>query len=375
LSGYFEYPIGDARRRPRWGVPVRFDIRRLILVDVELWVLDLLKREPTTKEERYLNKIELEKLLLTREQLEAGDRRKSGGGDEWHVGDGVHGVYLGELVWALVARVVPKIAMKTPSRLVKDALSACGFCVAELVKKAEAKSVQSVLAIVGRSLGTGEALAGLAKRGPGARLKVHLQCGREVTVDNYKPVNAFVVLRLWSSAAAAKEAIEAKPDAEAHSQLRVWSKAPNWDETFVLAPVASVECVLQIDVFHCKTSDVVKHPVHMAPTTRVLLGRITIPVAQLLLEDASIGADRRIVGWFPMENMADKSSSGELKLGFQVLRPELLEGLEGMYTPGTSQKLPLGDGDAGLPELEDSPRHTTCGFAFCAPSLAGDEQV
>eukprot|EP00971_Amphidinium_carterae_P049161 968649-Amphidinium_carterae.1 len=38
-----------------------------------------------------------------------------------------------------------------------------------------------------------------------------------------------------------------------------------------------------------------KHPVHMAPQARKLIGQVTIPIGQLLLEDASIGADRLIV--------------------------------------------------------------------------------
>eukprot|EP00928_Gymnodinium_smaydae_P016622 TRINITY_DN16262_c0_g1_i3.p1 TRINITY_DN16262_c0_g1~~TRINITY_DN16262_c0_g1_i3.p1 ORF type:complete len:461 (+),score=87.02 TRINITY_DN16262_c0_g1_i3:107-1489(+) len=41
-AGYKEYPIGDPRRRPRWGVPLRLDIRQAVGVDISVWLLDLL---------------------------------------------------------------------------------------------------------------------------------------------------------------------------------------------------------------------------------------------------------------------------------------------------------------------------------------------
>mmetsp|Transcript_19717 Transcript_19717/g.35701 ORF Transcript_19717/g.35701 Transcript_19717/m.35701 type:complete len:631 (-) Transcript_19717:65-1957(-) len=374
LSGYFEYPIGDPRRRPRWGVPVRFDIRRLFLVDVELWVLDLLIKNPSTTEERKLNRIELEKIVLSREQLEAGDKRKSGGGDEWHEGDGVHGIYLGELVWALVARVVPKVAFSSPSRALRDAMSACGFCATHLMQKVEAKSIQGLLSFAGRSLGAGETIADIAKRGPGAKLKVHLLAGREITVDDYKAANSFIQMRLWN---VNEGAYAATPESEAHSQLRIWSKEPHWDEHFELGPVRSVQSTLQLLCYHCRKTDVMKHPVHMAPQTRHLIGHVTIPIGQLLLEDASIGADRLIVGWFPLETEQERHG-GEVKVGLQVMNAEQLMGLEGAYQAAQTKRPPSEQqGPPGAPgplapaaEIDSS----TWGCALCVPmSKKGDK--
>merc|ERR1712176_1704704 len=41
-DGYTEYAIGDPRRRPRWGVPLRLDIRQLVAVDLKVWILDFI---------------------------------------------------------------------------------------------------------------------------------------------------------------------------------------------------------------------------------------------------------------------------------------------------------------------------------------------
>mmetsp|Transcript_48400 Transcript_48400/g.113271 ORF Transcript_48400/g.113271 Transcript_48400/m.113271 type:complete len:629 (+) Transcript_48400:30-1916(+) len=372
LAGYFEYPIGDPRRRPRWGVPVRFDIRRLFLADVELWVLDLLIKEPTTNEERKLNKITLEKISLSREQLEAGDRRKSGGGDEWHEGDGVHGIYLGELVWALVTRVVPKVAFSSPSRALKDAMSACGFCMSHLMQKVEAKSIQRFLAIAGKGLGAG--FADMARRkGPGAKLKVHLQAGREITVDDYKAANSFIQMRLWN---AVEGEFAGSPECEAHSHLRVWTKEPQWDEHFELGPVRFVQSTLQVLCYHCRKTEVMKHPVHMAPQARKLIGQVTIPIGQLLLEDASIGADRLIVGWFPLE-MDDGKNNGEIKVGLQVVNAAQLVGLEAAYQPAKTNRMPGSEKQerpgqlAGDAEIDSS----SWGCAMCVPQAGENEPL
>ena len=62
-----------------------------------------------------LSRLSVPVLRLDRARLEAGDERKAGSED------GVHGIYLGELVWALIGEVVRKITKKQPSKLLYNA--------------------------------------------------------------------------------------------------------------------------------------------------------------------------------------------------------------------------------------------------------------
>eukprot|EP00929_Paragymnodinium_shiwhaense_P031421 TRINITY_DN17605_c0_g1_i4.p1 TRINITY_DN17605_c0_g1~~TRINITY_DN17605_c0_g1_i4.p1 ORF type:complete len:384 (+),score=84.89 TRINITY_DN17605_c0_g1_i4:124-1275(+) len=79
-SVYFEYPIGDKRRRPRWGVPLRFDIGKVQLLNSKLWVLDLLTLDSHKKSHSQDDKTALNvtKLIISRNRLESGDKRRQG---------------------------------------------------------------------------------------------------------------------------------------------------------------------------------------------------------------------------------------------------------------------------------------------------------
>lgn len=316
---YHEYPIGDPRRRPLWGVPIRFDIAQLVLLRLRLDVMDLLTiaGHRTLREERVDTKMEVESLVIPRARLEAGDERRRGA---W---DGVHGVYLGELVWVLIAEAVPMIA---PSRLLKNALLAAGYALKdtawrfgtgalELALNAEHTLTQE-MAEVAEFMFPQEAVAC-------CRLRVQLMSGRRVTWRG-GPVNAKAHLELLGPA---EEAGRGSPHhAErcvrdrADSALRLWTTQPRWDENFDLGPVSSMNFLLRVACYHHRDAvsiDFTGGPgdeaaggsasigggaVGASPEAgqAAFLGEVRLHLADLLMRDEAINETGEIVGWFPL---------------------------------------------------------------------------
>merc|ERR1712232_297710 len=122
---YQDFPIGHKRRRPRWGVPVRFDIREIEAKKIKLCILDLLLMD-AHKEKADRTNLKVEKITIERSRLERGDPRRSG------ATDGVRGVYLGELVWVLIAEVVQLVVVNSPSGLFKTAVLAAGYAMKDM---------------------------------------------------------------------------------------------------------------------------------------------------------------------------------------------------------------------------------------------------
>ena len=90
--GRQDTPLGDPLRRPRWGVPLRFDIEQVAVLKAELWLFDLLTMDRRWRLlEPQDTKMEVSSLAFTWEALAKRDARRSG------EADGVQGVYLGEL--------------------------------------------------------------------------------------------------------------------------------------------------------------------------------------------------------------------------------------------------------------------------------------
>lgn len=310
VKQYHEYPIGDPRRRPRWGVPIRFDIRQAGLINGEVWIFDLLTMD---KRQRFIEpgdtKMTIGGLMLSRAAIEARDPRRKGNGDgDADPGDGVHGVYLGELVWVLIAALLPKLFEHSPTELLKNATFAAMFGARDSAVHAGALAVE--LGINLKSCFTRSVPRyRFQHRGDlgGCYVQVHLIRGVGVA-DQGKRVNvhARILLRRPKG-----EGMKAESVAEEDSILRVWTKTPWWDQHFVLGQVDSVDMELRIVCLHRKTRHATE-PLNGGTCDRYI-GEVVIPLRTLLVRDSAI-ADGRLVGWWDLYK-GEAKSGGAANVG------------------------------------------------------------
>jgi hypothetical protein len=194
---YFEFAIGDKRRRPRWGVPVRFDIKMFLAEDVDVWIFDLLTMDrwesAPDRSKRFADpsqtKMSVRYLAITRETFEARDERRSGGGP---LGDGIRGIYLGELVWGLIGELLPEVVRASPGGLLKNMLFASTYAARDSAMVVSGSMLDLALYAKG--------LLHLRRLPPvvasdACFLHVHLMRGRKVT-HNGDRVNVHVRLSL-----------------------------------------------------------------------------------------------------------------------------------------------------------------------------------
>lgn len=350
--------LGDKMRRPRWGVPLRFNIRHVSVLHLELLITDLLiqnKRRELRDPDNA--KIHLDSLYISQRRLEAGDPRRRGDHRGAYLGDGVRGVFLGELVWVLIAEIIVGCVKHSPSKLLKNALVASGYGLKDTAVSFVAgvlqlgihaqQSLMSDLASVAHGLGLGgkddeEDVEGPARisEKPTCRLVAHLLCGKHITLDGHR-VNAFVRLELLD---------RPRTDAgflvdRAESELRMFTRRPCWNQCFELGPVRKEATWLRLTVLHRITADLVRAVLPTAACTgeACTIGVVEVPMQSLMFEDKAIDADGDIVGWFPLRELhsgggaaasagggAAVRCTGQLKLRLRLeqtvflLRPESL---------------------------------------------------
>jgi len=301
---YFEYPIGHPRRRPRWGVPMRFDIMQIMALHVDLWILDLLTMDKRWRViEARDTRMTVDSLVVSREMLEAGDLRRSGLGEK---GDGVHGVYLGELVWALIGQLLPKLVKKSPSNFLKTAAFAAGYGAKDSASIATARVLDCALDTK-RLLGKRVLLPKRTRSEGLCNLEVRLIRGRGITHE-WRRVNVHARLELRDPPddVSVLQGQMGPVAAEAESALRIWTKCPWWDECFVLGPARFRDSALRIVLLW-----------HTDPWLGqgFPFGEVTIPLSSLLVQDKAISDV--IVGWFPLERLEERSS-GRIKLSLRL---------------------------------------------------------
>lgn len=307
--GYKELPIGDPNRRPRWGVPIRFDIRQAVLHGVQLQILDLLMLGATTFAAGSLEtSIHVGSLEISRERFEKGDERRSGSDD------GIHGVYLGEMVWVLIAEAVPALLRRSPSRAVKNALLAAALAAKDATIHLGAMALELPLSARNaakkemKHLLHGPSFHGAKNE---CRLHVHLIAGRRITKRG-KRVNVYaeVQLRLGEPGSVIDRGA---------SQLQMLTRSPSWKTHFTLGPVPSAHSKLRVACFHQSSK------FFSSGSRTKLLGEVAIPLSALLVESASFSSDGDRVGWFALVQVSDSDASpvspvhcGEVKLGLRV---------------------------------------------------------
>lgn len=284
---YIEFPIGHPLRRPRWGVPVRLDIKRVVVLSVELWIFDLLTMEKRT---RFLEledpKLTVKSLFLNKKDLEAGDLRRSGGGE---YGDGLSGVYLGELVWCLVSKLLPKVFKNSPTGFVKNAGLAIVFGARDLMSQYGARGVELAFSAKDALSWPARQINSTPDNDNVCELHVHLQRGRRIT-DHGMRVNVHARLELIDGGA---------HDLQHESSVKFWTKAPWWDERFVI-PIKDLQCSFRLTLFHHKSWT------HSTGLRKI--GELELDLEELFgIEDPEQVINQHqgdIVGWFPLDQIA-----------------------------------------------------------------------
>mmetsp|Transcript_65847 Transcript_65847/g.183457 ORF Transcript_65847/g.183457 Transcript_65847/m.183457 type:complete len:664 (+) Transcript_65847:142-2133(+) len=323
---YYEHPIGHPERRPRWGVPMRFDIQQVVALQVELWIFDLLTLD---QRRRFIEpgdtKLNVPSFRVTRDTLEAGDERRAGRGDAGDGGDGVRGVYLGELVWVLIAQLLPNAFQNSPTVACRNAICAMGQGTRDATVVAGAKVLEFALDL-NRFIGCG-AYPGLGHGVPEpvgcCSLHVHLFMGTGMS-NQGKRVNVHARFELYNPSTwgmgPQTEAVD-----RAESMLKLWTKTPLWNQHLYLGPVSSVHSTLRVVCFHRKTRHATEP--HTGSSCDRFLGEAFLPLDTLLVQDRAIGRDGEIVGWFPLSSRGSGNThrrGGRIKLGLRLLGAEHL---------------------------------------------------
>lgn len=331
-----EYPIGHPRRRPQWGVPLRFDVRALVATEIQIWILDMFMMDDHGTVESDDNSMTIQTLSVDRERFELNDERRSGTGPD---GDGIHGVYLGELVWTLIAVAWPKLIDDAPTALLRTAALACAYDIEDSIEASMVAALQSVRNC-GTRLDSLIALhwGGAKQREPGPCVHVHLMMGRGFTQSIGKArglkVNVSVAIELQhdplgaaillvpGKAPSKAAAPSASPssiagDCFAEAPMLSYTKTPRWDAHFELGPARSQSSLLRLRCYHHQS------PVCASYKTADFMGEVVLPLSSLLIQDQAIGDDGNLVGWFELsDGMGLTSASvrytGALKLGLRI---------------------------------------------------------
>jgi len=330
---YVEYPIGDPRRRPRWGVPIRFDIAQLQLMDTHLWVLDLLTMDTHASSQNMppeKKQIDVHFMNITRSRLEAGDARRSGSQD------GVRGVYLGELIWVIVAEVIPIILKRSPYALSRTAAMAAAYAMKDGAKRLGAKMFEATHK-TGHVIK--EAFRPQIPKSPmgfdRCVVQVHLMGGRQVTRKGMA-VNSHALIELES---ASGELL-----ATGRSEPQMWTKVPHWDQSFELYGATSTADILRILLYHQKSRQVVGLTTSSKEVPTRFIGEVTLSLKNILIKDPVIIEGGEVVGWFPLTDARGMRQgilcTGELKLGLRIINSHILLGFVGVQPSPLSRQPP-----------------------------------
>ncbi|KAJ1451667.1 hypothetical protein M885DRAFT_529278 [Pelagophyceae sp. CCMP2097] len=285
--------VFDPRRRPRWGVPVRLDIHKVTVLGVEAQLMDLITVHRHSHSMAHMasgdTTIRLGCVEISREGLVQKDPRRSAG------------IYLGELVWALIHALVLKILTTQPSRLIKNSTLAVAFAVHDVAHYTIAKALEMALnapvEVMRQPRALYEALDwDVDKKIP--QLKLSLVCGRRLFAHAQPPcrsaaVSTHVIALLYHCG---EDGVERFVDA-AISKVRLWTRRPCWKEQFLLGPVKTLETAkLKVIVIH--HDRISGERLFSSSASNTAAGEFDVPLAALL--QGRLRGKRPAVGWFQL---------------------------------------------------------------------------
>ena len=182
-------------------------------------------------------------------------------------------------------------------------------------------------------------------------LSVELMQGRRMTLSNVngvRRINAQVVFQLARQDDDEKAAVD-----QGSSGVRIWTKAPVWNQTFELGPVRDLAAMtLRVICLDrglakigkrgcgcaCRRKAMSQKPTSVPSRARAMSfseepsAQIEVKLANVFLlgNAAPNNARKGIVGWFPLvpKDVGGSRLTGELKLRFHLKRAHLLEGLD-----------------------------------------------
>ncbi|KAH8046568.1 hypothetical protein JL722_13628 [Aureococcus anophagefferens] len=148
-------PVRDPRRRPRWGVPLKLDVAHVFATDVRLDLVDFIQRQDGGALSGlfgdfnlpFLNMSDAERknvvvphIHVPRSAVVRGapSRRKDG-------------VYLGEVVWALIFALLNKVVWLAPQTLLKNGTMAALLAVKDVAALGVTKAAELTVNNLGRT--------------------------------------------------------------------------------------------------------------------------------------------------------------------------------------------------------------------------------
>ena len=152
--------VGDPRRRPRWGVPIKLDIAHVIATNIDVGIMDLLMAKSHYTGGHEDMAIHIPFVELENDQMTRGEQKR------------LDGIFLGELTWALINILLVKILLTKPTQLMLNSTLAAAFAMRDVAHYTIARTLELAMNVP-RSLQDGRSYGA-----SGTLLHVRLISGR-----------------------------------------------------------------------------------------------------------------------------------------------------------------------------------------------------
>jgi len=282
--------VGDPRRRPRWGIPFKFDIAHVIATNIDVGIMDLLMAKAHYTGSHEDTAIHIPFIELENDQLTRGEHKRLGG------------IYLGELVWALINILIVKILMTKPTKLVLNSTLAAAFAVRDVAHYTVARTLELAMNVP-RSLQDGR-----TNNVSACFLRVRLMSGRYLVKHGGKgAISTHCVVQLRSEDDRESNLID-----QDTSKISLWSKSPRWKETFFLGPVSILKDT-QLKVLCVHQERVPGKSGYWDTLSSSAVGELNVPLLAIGTTKVSLDTSkmflnhrqkatptRELVGWFQL---------------------------------------------------------------------------
>ena len=212
------------------------------------------------------------------------------------------GIYLGELVWALINILIVKILMTKPTKLVLNSTLAAAFAVRDVAHYTVARTLELAMNVP-RSLQDGR-----TNNVSACFLRVRLMSGRYLVKHGGKgAISTHCVVQLRSEDDRESNLID-----QDTSKISLWSKSPRWKETFFLGPVSILKDT-QLKVLCVHQERVPGKSGYWDTLSSSAVGELNVPLLAIGTTKVSLDTSkmflnhrqkatptRELVGWFQL---------------------------------------------------------------------------